>query len=298
MMGGAAITSLKVLERMSLPAPFGIVFRDPATATAVSDGLRITVEPDGEPELARRLMVTRSGVWTTTQLPGPPRSVPKPFRIALHDELGRFQPMAFTAELPQRGLFAWDGWSAHPPSLLAPFLGDLPPPDQPSVPPPAPRLEWIPLFSAPGRAAPALLAEIRCDIVEADGREAAWALVAASVGGQIRGLGLADAKGRALIHFAYPQRPPATLPASPPALSHFRWNVELAVYRKPLPADAVPAVPTLAAIFAQLNHPRTPLARIDPVQPLGPKELVLGRPLTIRTETQQGPSSSLVLGAE
>jgi hypothetical protein len=298
-MSGGAITAVRVLEPLSLPAPVGIVFRDLAAAARIRDGLVVTLEPEGKPELARKLAPTPGGVWTTPRLPGPPLSSPKAYRVVVHDALGRFQTMALTAELPHRGLLVWDGWSAHPPSLLAPILRDVPPLDPPQVPAPPPRPEWIPLFSAPSRTLPGANAEIRCQIVEADGRPAAWALVTASVGGQVRGLGLADDKGRALIHFAYPPRGPATLPASPPGISQVHWDVDIAVYREPLAeGHNVPKVPALAAILAQLSHPRTPLRRLGTADPLGPCALVLGQPLTIRTQTPQGPSSSLVLETE
>ena len=291
----------RLLERVSLPAPFGVVFWDFATQTAVADGLDVSIALAGRPQTARGLIVNRNSVWLAPALPGRSanelatgdwNAIRRTYRVEVVDRSGRFLPFAFDAELPSRGLYEWPGWNASPPLPLAPLgAEDSPPQISP---------KRIPLFSSPARAAPPSTAEVRCELVDAaTGSPAAWAVVTVSCDDVTRGIGLADRDGRAAIHFPYPERPRPSLATSPPAITDFRWPLDVAVFYHPV--DGVPPeAPNLADVMAQLGHQRDPLdSALSPPQVLPPQLLTFGRPLTLRTsQTPDGSSSVLFLGPD
>jgi len=298
------MSGFAVLERLSRPAPLGLVFQDMATGAWVGDHLDVTVHDHRTPHARRTLAPNRSGVWSG-RLPGISDAdlrtedwsgLVRPFRVEVRDPLGRFLPLAFDADLPARGLYDWAGWSALPASPPAPLLDDGSPIGV--------MTGRIPLFSAPARRIAPPIVEVRAQLADlATGGPAAWALVAARIDGVTRGLGLADGEGRAVLFFPWPARPRPSLFTSPPAMADFRWDLTLdAFYEPPVggspPGDgAPPALPDLADILAQLDRPMTPLAStLSPLEPLGAQPLTYGRPLTLRTaETAEGPSSSLFL---
>jgi len=291
----------RFLERISLPAPLGLVFWDIATATKIADGLAVSVGLQDRPETARRLTVNRNGVWFATALPGRSahelatgdwNALRQTYRIEVLDTFGRFLPLAFDAELPARGLYEWPGWTTSPLLPLAPLGVDESPP---RISP-----QRIPLFSAPGRTAPPAVADVRCQLSLAEsGEPAAWALVTIAHAGATRGIGLADREGRAAIFFAYPERPRPTLATSPPAITDFRWALEVEAFYDP-PSPAAKDVPDLADVIAQLAHPRDPLdSTISPPEVLPSQLLTFGRPLVLRTsQTPEGSSSVLFLGPD
>lgn len=294
------ISRFRSLEPISLPAPFGIVFWDVATGAPVADGLLATVAQSGRPETARELIANRSGVWLTASLPG--RSahelatgdwnlLRRPYRIEVRDRFDRFLPLAFDAELPSRGLCQWPGWTSSPPMPLAPLgVEDSPPRVSP---------ERIPLFSSPARPAPPAVAQVRCQVAEATTQTpAAWALVSIVHGGITRGIGLADEQGRAAVFFTYPERPRPSLATSPPAITDFRWELEVRAFWDP--ASSAGAIPDLADIVAQLDHPRDALeSTMSPAEVLPAQLLSFGRPLILKTSrTPDGPSSLLFLGPD
>ncbi|MEA3015808.1 MAG: hypothetical protein QOI38_530 [Sphingomonadales bacterium] len=296
MNGGAE--NVRILERITRPAPFGIVFWDFATGTPVADGLQVNLTLVSRPELTANLIPNRSGVWVAARLPGRTdaelvatadwSTLLRTYRIEVVDKAGRFLPLRLDAELPAGGLYDWPGWAGLPLEPLRP-LGD-------GESPPHPSPERIPLFSAPERSVGGPLAQLRCDLVDAaTGGPAAWALIAASHGGAVRGLGLADPMGRATLFFQYPDRERPSL-SSPPAITDFRWALEIAAYYDPPPGRA-PGVPDLAAIMSQLDHPCDLFAStLSPPELLGQQLLSFGRPLVMRTgATPDGPSSSLFL---
>jgi hypothetical protein len=111
---------------------------------------------------------------------------------------------------------------------------------------------------------------------------------------------MADQLGRVMILFPYPDRPRPALMSPPQPANDFRWDVALAAYYVPPPADApVPAVADLAAVVEQMNAPRMLFAStLSPLQALPALPLRFGMPLTVRTElTGTGPSSYLFLNA-
>ncbi|HEX9945972.1 MAG TPA: hypothetical protein VGA98_00370 [Allosphingosinicella sp.] len=289
---------VSVLERITRPAPFGIMFWDFARGEPIRDGLEVSLTLLTRPAQTTSLIPNRNGVWVAARLPGRTDSelaaaadwstLRRPYRIEVADTARRFLPLRLEAELPTAGLYEWPAWGDFPQEPLRPLSDGLSPPH---VSP-----GRIPLFSAPERTVAGPLAEVRCELLDAaTGLPAPWALVTASHGGIVRGLGLADSMGRATLYFAYPERERPSL-SSPPAITDFRWPLTFAAYYDP-PAGPTPDVPDLAAILGQLDHPCDLLdSTLSPPEPLGPRLLSFGRALVLRTaNTPDGPSSSLIL---
>lgn len=291
------MTAVRVLERVVRPAPIGIRFRDVATGGFVREGLRVTVTSVRNPARRATLEVNGKAVWYAHRFPGfsdEALSAPdwetlqQPCLVEVDDPSGRFLPLRIVLDLPHRGLVDWPGWGDLPQDLLAPLANDESPP---AILPDA-----LPLFSSAGRMAPAPLAEVRCQLLRDDGGPAAWALLTVSHAGTVRAIGQADAEGRAVLFFAYPERPRPSLATSPPAITDFRWSIELTAYWNGLdPARP----PEFAELMAQLDHPRTLFAStLSPPEPLPSQLLSFGRSLVLRTETTpDGPSSSLLMAA-
>lgn len=299
-MSGAP-SGFRFMERISRPAPLGLVFWDFATGTPVADGLSVSVAPRGRPGGPRPLISNRNGVWLAPDLPGRSAyelatgdwaALRRTYRVELFDTLGRFLPLAFDAELPSRGLYHWPGWDTLPTEPVTPLGADLSPPRI------SPRR--IPLFSAPGRPTPPALAEVRCQLVDSStGRAAAWALLSVAHAGLTRGIGLADREGRVALLFGYPERPRPSLATSPPAITDYRWELEAKAFFDPA-QGAPPAMPDLERTMAQLDHPRDLLAStLSPPELLPSQLLTYGRPMVLRTSrTAEGSSSSLFLGPD
>lgn len=292
------MTAVRILERVVRPAPIGLRFRDVATGLPVGEGLRVTVTSQRNPARHATLDVNGKGIWYAHRFPGFSdealasaadwTTLSQPCLVEVEDPAGRFLPLSVLLDLPVRGIADWPGWAALPQAPLAPWLDDSSPP--------AVLADALPLFSSAGRMSPAPLAEIRCQLSRDDGGPAAWALLTASHGGTVRAIGQADAEGRAVLFFAYPERPRPSLATSPPAVTDFRWSIELAAYWDGLD----PAVtPELGALMAQLDHPRDLFAStVSPPDLLPSQLLSFGRPLVLRTETTpDGPSSTLVMAA-
>jgi hypothetical protein len=290
---------VRILERIALPAPFGVIFQDVATGAPIVDGLDVRLTLASRPALTLSLVSNRGSAWIAPNLPGRTQAdlaaaadwstLLRTYRIEVSDRLGRFLPLSLEAELPVRGLYDWPGWGALPQAPLAPLHDDDSPPN---VSP-----KRIPLFSTPERNVAGPLADLRCQLIDAaTGGPAAWALVTARYDGVTRGIGLADREGRATLLFPYPERPRPQLPTSPPAITDFRWSLEIAAYYDPPPGPP-PEVPDLEAIMAQLAQPCDLLASTSsPPELLGSQLLSFGRPLVLRTgNTPDGPSSSLFL---
>jgi len=295
------LPSFRFLERISRPAPLGLVFWDIATGTPVADGLSVSVTRQGRSDPSRPLIANRNGVWLAPDLPGRSayelatgdwETLRRTYRIELFDTLGRFLPLAFSAELPSRGVYHWPGWDMLPPDPLTPLGADLSPP---RISP-----QRIPLFSAPARPAPPARADVRCELIDSTtGKPAPWAVVAAKHDGVTRGIGLSDRQGRAALFFGYPERPRPSLATSPPAITDYRWELDVEAFYDP-PAGPVPEVPDLAEVMAQLDHPRDILeSTLSPPELLPSQLLTYGRPLVLRTSrTPEGSSSSLFLGPD
>lgn len=291
-----------LLESVVRPAPIGLRFRDVATGLPVRDGLSVTVTPTRRP--ARRIVLDRngSGVWFAHRFPGINdeqlgttedwTSLAQPCRIEVADALGRFLPLVLDMDLPVRGLADWPNWGSLPQPPLAPLTET-----DTGVSPPASAVspDALPLFSAPGRMAPAPLAEVRAQLAFRDtGAPAAWSLLTVAHGGRVRGIGQADDKGSVVVWFPYPERPRPSLATSPPAVTDFRWSLDMVAYSKALPADVLPE---FGVVMDQLTRPRDLFASTTSPPELLPSQLMsFGRPLTLRTaETADGPTSLLMM---
>jgi hypothetical protein len=287
------------MDRVVRPAPIGLRFRDVATGLPLRDRLTVSVASLRNPARNLILEVNGSGVWYANRFPGFSdaalaaaadwTAIAQPCRITVGDPLGSFLPAIFDLDLPVKGLVDWPGWSGLPQAPLAPLIDD---PTAGVVSP-----QQLPLFSSTSRAAPGPMAELRAQLARIDtGEPAAWAVVTASCAGATCGIGQADDKGRVVLFFAYPDRPRASLATSPPAITDFRWSLDVRAYWNDLPADAVPA---FADVMAQLNHPRDLMqSTASPAQVLAAQDLSLGRPLTLRTtDTPQGATSFLMMAA-
>lgn len=303
------MTAVRVLEPVLRHAPAGLRFRDVATGQIVQDALQVTLTAKTNALRTARLAVNAKGVWYAPRLPGISESLSgadeapdaaywaqqrRIYTVSVTDQRGRFLPLSVELEFPLRGLATWPDWHTLPQELLAPLIDD----DGQSPPAPVTCRDALPLFSAAGRALPAPMAEVRCQLERADnGEPAAWALLSASHGGQVRGLAQADQHGRVALFFPYPERPRPTLASSPPAITDFSWNVSFTAYST---LDLSPAkVPDFAKLMKQLEHPRDLFASTLSTPALLPAQvLTLGQRCTLKTsDTPKGPSSSLVMAA-
>jgi hypothetical protein len=291
-----------VLERVQRHAPLGIRFWDTAAATSSIDGLEVGVFPRTRPQARTRALVNRSGVYVALGLVGlrdfefndvEPAELwsvaTRSYRVEVRDPRGRFLPTAFDADLPMRGLCTWRApWFSPPRAVSLPGEAGSPP---------QLLIERIPLFSAPQRSVPEPLAVVYAQLRESGAdRAAAWALLTASIDGEVRGLGLADREGRIAVMFPYAEPPRSTLNSPPSARNDFRWQVGLeAYYSIGSPQVAAPAIPDLGFVLSQLDAPRELLgSTLSPTLPLPALPLEYRVPLSARTEaTPTGATSFL-----
>ncbi len=294
--------NVAALEWVQRHAPLGLRFWDTAAATSSIDGLEVDVFPRMRPQARTRASVNRSGVYALLGVGGlrdfefsdadPVQlwsAATRPFRVEVRDPLGRFLPVAFDADLPVRGLYTWRApWFSPPRAISLTGEGGSPP---------RLMIERIPLFSTPQRQVPEPLAVVYAQLRESGAdRAAAWALVSASIDGEVRGLGLSDREGRIAVMFPYPEPPRVTLSSPPAARNDFRWQVELeAFYGIGSPQAAAPEIPDLGLVLSQLDISRDLLgSTLSPVLPLPALPLEYRVPLSARTDaTPSGPSSFL-----
>ncbi len=291
--------AVRILERVTYQAPFGLRLWDVATGRFLGDeSLTVELAPRNRPDQRIRCARNRSGVFYANDVPGlrdfetsDPRasiSPPRPFRVWVDDPAGNFLPLTFAIDLPAAGLV-----TSIPPHTLPPRHPAASPP---VLPPSVPVLTGVPMFSSVNRSVPEGLAVIRADLRDlVTDRPAAWCVLAASIEGTPRGLGLADRDGRTAVLFPYPERPRPALASPPPATNDFHWRVELTAYPSVVAASppAKPAgVADLAGIAASLGHPQTVYGSTQspPLPPL----LEYRVPLVAHTTTTPpGPSSFL-----
>jgi hypothetical protein len=235
-----------ILDTFTRVTPLGVRFWDPVLEMVVSDGLSVTAYPRGLPYLRVSAFTTPSGVYAFRGLPGmaaaergagdaaywasPP--VRDSFVIEVSDPTGRYQPFTLGAELPLRGVYPWDCDG----------------PGSPLASPVAPGPPAVPLFSAPSREAPAGMAAVRATLWgPLSGAAAAWAVLEVTPPGQAPARGIADAQGRVVVLFPYPEpAPPPAGPGSPPygsgvPLARQQWALALAAsYTPGLPPGTAP----------------------------------------------------------
>jgi hypothetical protein len=292
-----------LLERLQRHALLGLRFWDLAAASSSIDGLEVDVFPRARPRARTRARVNPSGVYFAQGVAGlrelefadlEPAELwsvaARPYRVEVRDPYGRYLPIAFDADLPARGLFTWRApWYSPPRAVSLPGEAGSPP---------QLLIEKIPLFPAAQRPVPEPLAVAYAQLRESGAdRPAAWALLTASIDGEVRGLGLADKEGRVAVMFPYPEPPRMTLSSPPEARSDFHWQVQLqAYYRTASPPEAPPEIPDLGVVLSQLDlPPPEPLSStLSPALPLPALPLEYRVALTARTGTTPGGASSFL----
>ncbi len=265
------MTSVAVLETITLVTPLAIVFRDRATREIVSDGIAATLQPGG---VAGR--VNRAGAITFRDIPGLASVergagdgefwaavITKPFELEVRDLFGRYLPYRLRTAAPQRG--------------LAKFNGE----------------PWLPLFSAPSRRPVEGMAVLRADLYDPNARRAAaWAVVEATVDGQPPAIGIAGRDGHLMLPLPWPAPSIAQTGDEPPGpITGQSWPVQIKVrYARPANEDEVPPhVPDLAVVLAQ------PAVRVrkDENSLLTEGTLAFGRELVLATKNE--PKSRLLI---
>ena len=294
------MTGVRVLERLTRTAPFGVRFWDVAARTSLVDGLLVEVFRRANPDARRIARANPSAIYVAHDVPGladfqssgagPNELWGTPaddYRVEVRDPYGRFLPIAFDALLPMRGLFTWLApWFSPPvPIALAADEGS----------PPQPMLARVPLFSAPSRGVTDI-AMVYAQLQDAaTGAPGAWYLLEARVDGRPRGLGMADADGRVAVMFPYPE-PPRRLISPPVNRDDFTWELELVAYGVTTsPPRPVPNVPDLAEVLATLDTPRDVIVPTD--SPAASLRLAYRQALTVRSGGAAGADASLLLVA-
>jgi hypothetical protein len=292
------VNGFRTVERVVRNAALGLRFWDVAAAAPVERGLLVEVVPRGRPRSRTVAQPNRSGTYVAHRLAGMQEvefsdaepdqlwsTALRPYRIEVRDPTGRFLPVAFAADLPARGLFAWHAPLLSPPQPIA----------LPGAPgsPPQLLLNHVPLFSAPSRAAPDPLAVVRAQMFDqGTGRPAAWGLLAVSIDGVRVGVGLADREGRVAVIFPYPEPPRMSLASPPEFRNDFDWEVEMTAFVPPQVSPPVePAeVPDLAEVLRALDTPRG--AMLASVPPYPQLRLAYRQELTVRTAGMSGADAS------
>ncbi|MGH2497412.1 MAG: hypothetical protein ACRDIV_22150 [Ktedonobacteraceae bacterium] len=285
-----------LLDVQTLVAPLGVRFWDAVSGRVIGDGLSVIAYPV-LPGMSReqdargtQAYTNRSGVYAWRNLPGlrdfaygagdeaflaqtvdaTSSPVPtRPFIVEVVDTLHRFQPFAFPVEAPLRGLLTWTC--------------------EQDASPPAAASTMIPLFSAPTRAPAGGLAVARATLWDATNNlPAAWAMLAASIGGKQVARGFAGADGQVALFFPLPvPGVQAFDPSGTPlrngmntALAAQEWRVQLQAWYAPtLPA---PAIPELCATLKQA--PATLWSDAAGASPLLEVTLKFGRELVVRSD--------------
>lgn len=245
------MTTVTVLERLSMVCPLGVRLRDEATGSYVTDSLSVAIHPAAQPERRSSGVPNRGSVFVFGNLPGM-RDVERgdgdakywseqtprfDFVIEVRDLSGRYLPWRLPVKLPQRRILGLE--------LTSPLSSPL------TV--QTGREEGsLPLFSSPARPVPDGMAVLRASLVDAGtGKPAAWALVEAKAGEQRLVTGMADAEGRVMLPLFYP-KPVITLGSpgtSNTPLTQQTWAVDFTVrYRRREPA---PEIPDLVDVLTQ-----------------------------------------------
>lgn len=274
---------IALAEHVTRTALLGVRFWDRVTGRPVASGLQVV-----EPVSGTVASVGPSGVFAFHDLPGfaasaygagdeefwasPPEHAD--VRFAVTDTTAQFVAFSFDAGVPARGLFTEDcGLPASPPDVIG----------------------ALPLFSAATRAVAGGVARVTADLKDAStGGPAAYAVLEVQAPSMPTQRGVADAGGRVVVLFAYPEPAPDPGGSPPPgsrALTAQTWPLTLTVRYAPA-ATAAYDPPDLCAVLTQ--PAATLLGQASPPEPLGPQTLAFGRELALRTS---GHSELLVLPA-
>jgi hypothetical protein len=277
--------------------------RDVSDLSLVRDDLKVTAT-ETRPNGARfPLAVTPGGTWSAPLVPGvrpataaDPTLWPaaaQPFEIRVCDPRRRYLPLRLVTSLPAAVPIGWPGFAGLPAAIRPAVL--------PAGRPPAYTPDFVPMFPDIARVAPGARAEVRAHLAIADAGvpagNAGFAVMTVSIGGIVRGLGVADADGAILVSFAYPLLPTPTPAARAAGTTRIEWPVRIAVYCGRLAAAADGAPPLLPDILAQLNRtPSRVLARLGSNTRLPEQILRVAQPLMLRSaRTAPAKPSSLFI---
>ena len=297
---------LHSIDVVTLRAPLALRLRDVGDTSLVSDDLVVTAT-DLSPAARRvALRATAGGTWTATLLPGMTTTqaldpsawsaLSRPFEIRVQDRRGRYLPLRFTTSLPSADPIAWPDFASLPLAVRQ----ALPPPGSDVGRPPP----FVPLFPSIAAAIPGSRAEVRAHLAIAEAGvpagNASYAVMAVSVGGQLRGVGIADGEGAVVVSFPYPLLPTPSPAERAAGTTRFEWPVSIAVFcgRLAVRADGQP--PPLNDILAQLNRTASQvLERLDGLASFPEQILRVGQPLVLRSAraAPHKPSSLFLLPA-
>jgi hypothetical protein len=245
------VTSVTVLERVSMVCPLGVRFRDEATGAYITDSISAVVYPAAQPERRTSGITNQGSVFVFRNLPGlreveqgsgdsdywaahTPRFA---YVLEVRDRAGRYLPFKLPIQLPQRRILGIE-LSSPIASPLAIQIGS--------------EEGALPLFSSPSRAGVDGMGVMRAELLDAGtGLPAAWALIEAKAGEQRLVTGMADQQGRIMLPLYYP-KPVITL-GSPGSsnvpLTQQTWAVDFTVrYRR---REPVPEIPDLVDVLTQ-----------------------------------------------
>jgi hypothetical protein len=287
------MTSVAVLERLSIVCPLGVRFRDEATSAYITDSLSVIVYPASQPELRTSGVSNNGSVFVFRNLPGlrgvehgdgdsaywtaqTPRF---DFVLEVHDRAGRYLPYSLAIKLPQRRILTIEVTSplSSPPAMQAG------------------REEGsLPLFSSASRSALDGLGVLRTELHDAGtGLPASWALVEARTGEQRLVTGMADREGRVMLPLFYP-KPVITLGSpgsSNTPLTQQTWAVDFTVrYRR---REPVPEIPDLVDVLTQ--PAATAWEQTSPLTVWTRATLQFGRELRLATASGGAGTATLLI---
>lgn len=252
-------------EGLILHAPLGIGFWDPVTDALVDQGLRVRLRPRHATEPKFTSNLSSRGIHVFHNLPGlvaqvlgrdlensAPAPAPRRFTFEVTDGSNRYLPFSFDADCPASGLFVPECLPHSSPPLT----------------------KYVSVFSAVTRAVPSGMATVRAELRNANtGLPAAWALVSAEYRGVEIGQGVADANGKLVLIFSYPE-PEAQ---SPPSGFPWRWPVRLQTAYAALPSAT--SHPSLCEVLGQ--PPARLLVEGSPRIELDELQLEFGKELSV-----------------
>lgn len=292
-------------DTVTLRAPLALRMRDVSDMSLISDDVLVTATETSPGQRRLTLMATASGTWTAPRVPGlRPElatnpalwpTVAQPFEIQVTDPRNRYLPLRMVADLPAEAPITCPGFATLPTSVTRALL--------PAGSAAGAQPDFVPLFPGLARTAPSGRAEVQAHLAIANGGvpagNASYAVMTVSIGGLIRGVGIADADGAILVSFPYPLLPAPTA-TEPGGTTRFEWPARIAVHCGQLPVRADGRPPLLNDILAQLNRaPARVLMQLDSLSPLPEQTLRVGQPLVLRSAraAPETPSSLFLIPA-
>ncbi|MEL7259834.1 MAG: hypothetical protein AAGK69_00565 [Pseudomonadota bacterium] len=231
------MTDVRILERLPTVTLFGTRLFDPLSGEVLAGGFDVTLRQDHGARLGpvQRAFLTGSRVYAFQRLPGlrgfehadpdtlAQSPLPRvPYILEIRDPEARFLPVALRLflPLPYRGLFPLG--EAEPAGSLG---GD----------------RRFQLYSAPSRAIATWQGRVTGELTQADGTPAAHAAIEVDFGNGLIHQGLADARGRFALPFAYPPVPQSAgaSPPAPEALADVAWPFSVRVHYDPAQHDRI-----------------------------------------------------------